>query len=286
MKEKWELAYDDYLSGMKYKEIANKYGVSISAVKSWKSRYWKDKKLQPKKTKVATKKVAEKAAKKMIENDNEELDEERQLFCIYYLKYHNQVKAYMKIKPNTKYESACVTASRWMKEEAIRKEIKRLKQELYTEALLDPHDIIQKYIDIAFADINDYVEYGREEVAVMGMFGPVTIKNEITGENIEIKKEQNIVKLKESAYVDGSIISEIKEGKNGVSIKLADRMKALEFLSKHIGMLTPEQQAKLNLMKAQTSKVIGKEDNEEIEDDGFIAALNSTAKEDWEDYEE
>ena len=47
--EKYELAYDDYLSGMKYKEIAAKYGVTVSAVKSWKSRYWKDKKLQPKK---------------------------------------------------------------------------------------------------------------------------------------------------------------------------------------------------------------------------------------------
>lgn len=274
MKEKWEQAYDDYLSGMKYKEIANKYGVSISAVKSWKSRYWKDKKLQPKKTKVATKKVAKNAAKKMVENDNEELDEERQLFCIYYLKYHNQVKAYMKIKPNTKYESACVTASRWMKEEAIQKEIKRLKQELYTEALLDPHDIIQKYIDIAFADINDYVEYGREEVTVMGMFGPVTIKDEITGKNIELKKEQNIVKLKESAYVDGSIITEIKEGKNGVTIKLADKMKALEFLSKHIGMANPEQKAKIELLKVQAAKTKSEIMRDEVKDERKVIVIN------------
>lgn len=54
-------AYKDYLKGMKYKEIAEKYGVSLSAVKSWASRYWKkegcsqkEKKLQPKKKKVAT----------------------------------------------------------------------------------------------------------------------------------------------------------------------------------------------------------------------------------------
>lgn len=32
MKEKYELAYDDYISGMKYKDIAAKYGVSVSAV--------------------------------------------------------------------------------------------------------------------------------------------------------------------------------------------------------------------------------------------------------------
>ncbi len=57
-------AYEDYKKGLKYKEIAEKYGVSISTVKSWKSRYWKTekvatkskKRLQPKSKKAATKK--------------------------------------------------------------------------------------------------------------------------------------------------------------------------------------------------------------------------------------
>lgn len=54
-------AYADYQQGVKYKDIADKYGVSLSAVKSWASRYWKKegcnpkkKKLQPQKKKVAT----------------------------------------------------------------------------------------------------------------------------------------------------------------------------------------------------------------------------------------
>lgn len=34
-----ELAYQDYLKGMKYKEIAEKYDVTINTVKSWKTRY-------------------------------------------------------------------------------------------------------------------------------------------------------------------------------------------------------------------------------------------------------
>lgn len=60
MKTNYELAYEDYKKGLKYKEIAKKYGVSVSAVKSWASRYWKsDKGCNPKKSqpkKVATKK--------------------------------------------------------------------------------------------------------------------------------------------------------------------------------------------------------------------------------------
>lgn len=42
MKEKWELAYEDFIAGMKKKDIAEKYGVSINTVKSWGQRHWKN----------------------------------------------------------------------------------------------------------------------------------------------------------------------------------------------------------------------------------------------------
>nr|DAM24687.1 MAG TPA: Terminase small subunit [Caudoviricetes sp.] len=240
---------------MKYKDIAAKYGVTVSAVKSWKSRYWKDKKLQPKKKKVATKKDAKKIAKKIA--DESELDEERQLFCIYYLKYHNQVKAYMKVKPGTKYNSATVMASRWMHESRVQDEINRLKAELYADALLDPNDIVQKYIDIAFADITDYANFSGRSVS-----------------------------LKDSDYVDGSIVQEVTQGKHGISIKLNDRMKALDWLTKHLNIANAEQKAKIELIKAQIGKLNTGEDNEAFENDGFIEALNSSAKEDWNEDEE
>lgn len=43
MSELWEDALKDYESGMKYKEIAEKYGVSLNTVKSWKTRHWNKK---------------------------------------------------------------------------------------------------------------------------------------------------------------------------------------------------------------------------------------------------
>ena len=55
MNENAKFAYEDYKKGMKYKEIAEKHKVSISTVKSWASRYWKQKGCNPKE-KVATKK--------------------------------------------------------------------------------------------------------------------------------------------------------------------------------------------------------------------------------------
>jgi len=277
LKEKYELAYEDYLAGMKQKEIAKKYDTTINTVKSWSRRYeWSKKKKNGahQNKSVHTKKECKKIAEEIVEIS--ELDEERQLFCIYYLKYHNKVKAYQKVKPSTPYNSACVMASRWSKEPAVIEEINRLKKELYEDALLDPHDIVQKYIDIAFADINDYLEYGREEV-------PVIVKNPITGEDEILKQTVNMVKFKESAYVDGTILSEVKKGKDGASIKLSDRMKALDWLSKHMNLATEEQKAKIDLIKAQTKKITIDDEKEEIEDDGFLDALNASAKEDWED---
>lgn len=42
--EKWQSAYEDFKQGKKYKEIAEKYGVSEGTVKSWASRKWKKEK--------------------------------------------------------------------------------------------------------------------------------------------------------------------------------------------------------------------------------------------------
>lgn len=42
MAENYELAYEDYKNGMKQKDIAAKYNVSINTVKSWQQRKWKE----------------------------------------------------------------------------------------------------------------------------------------------------------------------------------------------------------------------------------------------------
>lgn len=58
-KEKYELAEVDYKKGMKYKDIAEKYDVSINTVKSWKTRKWgKEKSVHTKNKSVHTKRNA------------------------------------------------------------------------------------------------------------------------------------------------------------------------------------------------------------------------------------
>lgn len=58
MVDKHIQAYKDYAKGMKYKDLAEKYGVSVNTIKSWKQRHgWQRKKGAPLKKGVHTKKV-------------------------------------------------------------------------------------------------------------------------------------------------------------------------------------------------------------------------------------
>ncbi|PGH85779.1 hypothetical protein CN899_08030 [Bacillus thuringiensis] len=55
MKQKHELAQEDYMQGMKYKELAEKYEVSINTIKSWRKRHgWNRKGVHPKGKKGCT----------------------------------------------------------------------------------------------------------------------------------------------------------------------------------------------------------------------------------------
>lgn len=57
MAEKYVQAEKDYVKGMKYKDIAEKYGVSLNTVKSWKKRYgWNRNRGAPSEKSVHTKK--------------------------------------------------------------------------------------------------------------------------------------------------------------------------------------------------------------------------------------
>lgn len=262
-----ELAYQDYLKGMKYKEIAEKYGVTINTVKSWKTRYkWsKDgkKSVHTKTGKVCTQKndknnVKKEAIAEAVEQviGNAELTDKQRLFCVLYVKCFNATKAYQKAY-EVDYNTAASIGYRLLENDGVKKEIQRLKKNRLNREMLDESDIFQKYMDIAFSDVTDFVEFGQEDVPVMAVYGPVQIKDEETGEKKTLTKRVNVVRFKDSSEVDGTLIAEVKQGKDGASIKLPDRMKALEWLGEHMNMATEEQRARIENIKAKTEQIKG-----------------------------
>lgn len=266
------LAESDYVAGMKYKDIAAKYGVSINTVKSWKKRYaWSRNKktgciqkgrTQNKKGAHKKEAVAEDVSQVVI---NDELTDQQQLFCLYQSRMFNYTKAYMKAYPGCTYASAAVLGSRLMKNQLIRKTIEQLKQNHMNREMLKQEDIFQKYMDIAFADMNDFMSFGQEEIETD--YGPRMV---------------NSVRLKESDQVDGTLITEVKQGRDGVSVKLADRMKAIDWLADHMDIATAEQKAKIEQIRAKTAIMSGTSE-EETEDDGFIEALKGEVADVWEE---
>lgn len=267
------LAEKDYLSGMKYKDIADKYGVSINTVKSWKTRYnWNKKSVHTKTKKCAHKKSGKcKEKKEAIADEvdqvieNPELTDKQRLFCLYYVRCFNATKAYQKAY-ECSYETALTNGSALLGNTRIKEEIRRLKQNRFNREMLDESDIFQKYMDIAFSDITDYVTFGTQEVPVMSKYGPVQIEDEETGEKKTLTKTMNTVRFKESHMVDGTLISEVKQGKDGASIKLLDKQKALQWLADHMDLATEAQKAQIDLMQARKQAVTGENETDEALD--------------------
>ena len=253
-------------SGMAMVDIAKKLKVSDGTVRSWKNRYgWGT----CEKSKKNERNVADKKTKRNVANDqqkkakkhreavaddveevvqNTELTDKQRLFCLHYIRCFNATKAYQKAY-GVDYSTAAAISYRLLEKDGVKQEIQRLKRSRLNREMLNEDDIFQKYMDIAFADITDYVEFGRETVPVISLSGPVEVVDTETGEKIQATKEINVVRFKESDQVDGTIITEIKQGKDGTSIKLADRMRALEWLADHMGLATAEQRLRIEKMK-------------------------------------
>lgn len=250
--------YKKYKGNIDLVEIANQLKISSGTVRGWKSKdKWTEKmngtfqtnterSIQKKNKK---KKVVVEEVDKVMKND--ELTDKQRLFCIYYVRNFNATKAYQKAY-ECSYETAMANGYKMLRNTQIKSEIHNLKQTRLNREFLTEEDIFQKYIDIAFADITDFLEFTTEEVPVMSMYGPVKVENSETGQKEILKERSNVVRFKDSTKVDGTIISEIKQGRDGASIKLADRMKALQWLSDHMDLATEEQRAKIEQIKAST----------------------------------
>lgn len=255
--QKAEKARELYKSGMKLVEIASQLDVPAGTVRRWKSTYHWDGEQQSERSekkserseskKSVTKKAVADEVKQVIQNTD--LTDKQQLFCIHYIRCFNATKAYQKAY-GCGYTTAVTNGPALLGNTRIKEEILQLKQDRLNREFLSESDIFQKYMDIAFADINDFVDVSA---------GFVTAKDNI----------------------DGTIVSEVSNTQSGVKIKLADRMKALQWLSDHMNLATEKQKAEIALLKAKVQT----DNGDEVADDGFLEALNGTAAEDWGDEE-
>lgn len=214
-------AEHDYELGMKYKDIAEKYGVSYNTVKSWRSRHgWTKKGAQKR---VHPKKPSEKAIEEL--NDSE-LTDKQKVFVLEYLRLYNATQAYINAY-DVEYNVAKTAGPRLLANVGVKKEIKRIRSAKLKELAIEPLDLIEDVAKEAKADIGDYLEFGswQEE-----------IKDEETEETVTdadgnpVIINHSFLYFKDKSKVDTSLIKKITKGKDGATIELYDKTKARDKL--------------------------------------------------------
>lgn len=213
--------YRDSKGEMLLKDIAEKVGASPGTVRTWKSRNKWDELIGVTKNETqrnVTRNATEEkeVPKAVIElNDNSNLTEQQKLFCLYYLRSFNATQSYLKAY-KCSYETAMSEGSRSLRNPKIKEELTRLKKELQSEQYFTIQDIINEYAKQAFSNIKDITTFGTEKVEMED----------------GSEREFSYVRLKDDSEVDGTLIQEVKQGKDGVSAKLWDKQKAMDALIK------------------------------------------------------
>lgn len=277
-----EKAHELYKSGMKMVDVADQLGCSPATIRTWKNRYkWDNgesetfQKKSETKRNVSKKKVRSETAlddgtKETLQND--ELTPEQQMFCVYYSRTFNAAQSYQKAY-GCKYETAMVNGCMLLRNTKVRQEIERLKEIKRQQIVTGTEDIVELQMRIAFGDIGNVVEFGRETIETKD------------GRSVEI----NSLRAKESSEVDTQLIKSITEGQNGLTVVMKDEQRAIDWLTKFFEMNPDDKHRKefdkrkleIEMLKLEMQT---KDSTEDVpEQDNFLEALNASAQEVWSD---
>ena len=143
------------------------------------------------------------------------MTDKQKIFADEYLIELNATRAYRKAYPNCKKDSSADAAARkLLGNTRIQKYISERMEERQKRTEVTQDRVVEELAAIAFSKATDYVEIRSNGVAGMVIIKP-------TSELLDTQVRA---------------ISGIKEGANGIEIKLNDKEKALELLGRHLGM--------------------------------------------------
>ena len=200
-----------------------------------------------------------------------------EMFCKYYVtklngKIYNATEAAKQAGFSKK--TAYSSGSRLLKRDDVSDRIDELKENAIKKLGLDQLYTLSYYKQIIEDDIRNYLSFKNKEV-------------EFTDRNGEEDSYHMMdVDIKDSDDIDTWNISEISKGKDGqFKFKLHSKFDALEKLQKIIGIDAFSMQIELEKLAIAKMKADIGED-EEIEDDGFLEALEGQIADVWDDEEE
>lgn len=251
MTEKWENAEQDYNAGMKYKDIADKYGVTINTVKSWKRRYeWVRNKSAPPKKSVHTK--SKKGAPKneveqvIDELADSEFTDKQKAFVIEYVRLFNATQAYINVY-DVDYGTAMVNGSRMLRNAKVQSLVKDMRQARLHDLGANKEDILADLMKQSFSDIGDYLDFGNNNVSIKDDYS----KDMLDKDGKPLISHRSWVQLKDKSKVDTSLIKKVSIGRDGVILDLYDKQVAQKKLLEELNKLTPDDMQNAQVRKAK-----------------------------------
>lgn len=240
----WESIQAEFeMTDISLKDLAEKHGIKPATLRSRKNREKWQKRGSPddatqrnenatQRKNVATKKKVAPKAKEILESSD--LEDWEEVFCLEYLKHFNKTKAYRKARPEVSYNTASSEGSKIYGKPKIQKRLGELKQARNEQLFIQVADIDEQWAKQAFADVSDFVEFGTE------------IRAELDDDGILQEVVKNFVRFKNASEIDGSLIQEVKMGRDGPVIKLYDKQKAMQELQKRLGNGSGGKQININ----------------------------------------
>lgn len=238
-------------------EIATRLDISAGTVRGWKSKdKWEEKlngtigTLQSKERNATKDTERSKQPTERIDPpplkiyEDEELTDRMKVFVGEYLRDFNATRA--AIAAGYSKKSAHMVGWETLRNPKVQAAINRHKEARITELGLDVQRVIAEYMKIAFADISDLMDFGQKDEPILDEEGK-PIPDPKTGDPLTYKT--NYVTFRNSDEIDGTVISEVKQGRSGVSIKLHDKLRALEKLERYLDYMTEEDKLRLEKLR-------------------------------------
>lgn len=158
---------------------------------------------------------------------NSKLSENEQRFVLHYLESFNATQSYLKAFGCANTPSVKVKAFKLLNRKDVKAQIKRLKKLYQIGYDIDPSRYIDFLVRGANSNIGDYLSFAEEEVKIHGKDGMVLVDPD-TGEPLTRKVSR--VRFKDSENLDLSCVESLSQGKDGIRIKLVDKVQCWEKL--------------------------------------------------------
>lgn len=161
------------------------------------------------------------------------LTEKQKIFVDEYLIDLNATRAYKAAYPKVKNDSTAAAAgARLLRNVKVQNYIEKRIQERAQRTEVTQDKVVQELAKIAFSKGTDFVQV----VMKTGYRSLVDEEGNVIGREPYEYQAVEIVNTDEIPEDSQAAIAGIKQGANGIEIKLNDKVKALELLGRHLGM--------------------------------------------------